>query len=217
MLSHPDRDHYSAFELLGCAYRIAELLHASNEEAESVVKDLRAKLDHECPEVYEIGARISALHADPTRPVPGMELDWRVLRPTTEFYSEEDDENENSLVLLLTYGDVRFLFVGDIESDGEAALRDIVLPEGPHVLKVSHHGSDTSTSFPFLEWADPELAVLSVDKDGLHATTMANLGQYGVPYLTTYANGTICVSTDGNAVWVTTNPLLFYGADSTGD
>lgn len=75
ILSHPDRDHYSAFELLGCAYRIAELLHASNEEAESVVKDLRAKLDHECPEVYEIGARISALHADPTRPVAGMELD----------------------------------------------------------------------------------------------------------------------------------------------
>ena len=111
---------------------------------------------------------------------------------------------KNSLMLLATYGDISFLFVGDIESAGEAALLDIALADGPLVLKVAHHGSDTSTSIAFLNWAQPDLAVISTKYDNPPASTALSL--LSIPYYMTSDAGTIHVSTDGEAIWVAGSP-----------
>ncbi len=130
-------------------------------------------------------------------------IEWVVLGPG-ELSTEVDSDNENSLVLLLTYGNVRFLFVGDIESDGEVALLDIDLPEGPLVLKTAHPGFDASTSTEFLAWADPELTVISTNDENPPASAAFSL--LGIPYYLTSDDGTIHVATDGESVWVATRP-----------
>jgi len=214
-LSHPDRDHYSALDVIGCVYRIEVVLHAATLQAKSAVDELLAELDCGCPELYESPPVAREVFADADSPVSGMEPDWRVLHPTSVFFAEEDDKNENSLVLLATLGRVSFLFLGDIEHKAELSLQATEALDGTLILKVAHHGSDSSTSIPFLEWANPELAIISADADDLHPDTAAILGDYGVPFLTTYDNATICVSTDGAAVWVTPGTLYGQQDDST--
>lgn len=67
--------------------------------------------------------------------------------------------NNDSLVLLITYGRRKVLLTGDIEAGVEAALVEQGLAD-VDALKVAHHGSRTSSTEAFLEAARPEVAVI---------------------------------------------------------
>lgn len=103
-----------------------------------------------------------------------------------------DNENDNSLVLEITFLGKTFLFTGDIsetvEKDIIPYLHDI------DILKVSHHGSDTSTSPSFLAKVKPEIAIISCGYKNRYnfpkAITLTNLKRYALIYLT-YENGNI--------------------------
>ena len=70
--------------------------------------------------------------------------------------------NDTSIILKIQYGSTSFLFTGDAEREAE----QVVLASGADlsatVLKVGHHGSDTSTTYPFLREVMPAYAVISV-------------------------------------------------------
>lgn len=75
---------------------------------------------------------------------------------------ENDDVNDTSIVLRVTYADRSFLFTGDAERGAE----EVLLEECPEllksdILKVGHHGSDSSTTYPFLRKVLPDIAVIS--------------------------------------------------------
>jgi len=76
----------------------------------------------------------------------------------------DTDTNASSLVLLLEYGAFRMLLTGDAPDDVEARLVEAGLPGDVDVLKVGHHGSATSTSWPLLRESTPELAVISAGR-----------------------------------------------------
>lgn len=75
------------------------------------------------------------------------------------------ETNDTSLILMVTYGDTRFLFTGDMETSAEVDLLDSGADLKADVLKVGHHGSDTSSSYRFLYETAPEHAVISVGED----------------------------------------------------
>ena len=204
ILSHSHVAHYGGFQVVFNQYEVWEFWRSFDtdpdpdpdqdyDEYRSFLVALAA--EGLVPRLLERGDRF----------VTGR-TEWVVLGPG-ELRTGKENDNENSLVFLLSYGDVRFLFVGDIESDGEAALLDIEIPESPLVLKVAHHGSDTSTSTEFLTWADPELAIISCDSDDLDDRVASDLDSEFIPYLQTWSSGTIHVSTDGEFVWVSTDTL----------
>ncbi len=87
------------------------------------------------------------------------------LQPMKDFFRmNPDDVNNNSVVLKLIYGERKFLFTGDIEGEAEQALIRYGDFLGADVLKIAHHGSNTSSSEEFVRSVKPEFAVISVSK-----------------------------------------------------
>jgi competence protein ComEC len=113
--------------------------------------------------------------------------------------------NDDSVVLALTLGDVTLLLPGDIEAAAERALD--AMPAA--VLKVAHHGSRTSSTPGLLARVSPRIAIVSAGHRSHfghpHPEVVARLGALGVPVLRTDRDGTITVSTDGHALWVSTH------------
>lgn len=114
------------------------------------------------------------------------------------------DNNNTSIVLRIVYGETSFLFTGDAEHDSEQAMCDANVPLKSTVLKVGHHGSDTSTSIYFLRAVMPEYAVISCGKNNKygHPTeqTLSRLSQAGVRVLRTDLQGDIVCTSDGKNV-----------------
>ena len=119
-----------------------------------------------------------------------------------------DDPNDASIVMMVTYGETSFLFTGDAERTAEADILDAGYDLSSTVLKVGHHGSDTSTSYPFLREIMPEYAVIQVGKDNSygHPTedTLSRLRDAEVKVYRNDLQGDIVCSSDGKTVSFTT-------------
>ena len=75
--------------------------------------------------------------------------------------SEEDINNRSVIVMAAVFGN-KFLFSGDAEKETEKDLIDSGINFDCDVLKVGHHGSNTSSTKSFLDIATPEYAAISV-------------------------------------------------------
>ncbi len=75
------------------------------------------------------------------------------------------ETNDTSIILKITHGDVSFLFVGDAEREAEQAVLNRECDLKSTVLKVGHHGSDSSTTYPFLREIMPTYAIISVGEN----------------------------------------------------
>lgn len=115
--------------------------------------------------------------------------------------------NNTSLVVKLTYKDVSFLFTGDIERDAESKLVATGADLSANVLKVAHHGSDSSSSYLFLRSVLPQYAIISCGKNNAynhpHKQTLDILSQAEIKTYRTDELGTIFVSSDGKNITVT--------------
>lgn len=115
------------------------------------------------------------------------------------------DLNNASVVCRLTAGEYRFLFTGDMEKEGEEALLKSGASLDAHVLKVGHHGSDTSSTPAFLKAVGPICSVISLGEGNTyghpHKVTLEKLSAYGDVYRTDL-NGTVVftVGEDGLTV-----------------
>jgi competence protein ComEC len=116
------------------------------------------------------------------------------------------DVNNNSTVLLVSYGAIDFLFTGDIQAEAEAAILASDPNLDAEILKVAHHGSNTSSTTPFLTAVGPDLAVISVgagNRFGLpSAEALQRLRDTGATLYRTDFHGTILVETDGASYMV---------------
>lgn len=120
-----------------------------------------------------------------------------------------EDTNNTSIVLMIRYGETSFLFTGDAEREAEQALLDSGAELKADVLKVGHHGSDTSTSYPFLREVMPEYAVISVGEGNSYEHPeegpLSRLRDAGCKILRSDLNGDIIISSDGKKLSITTD------------
>ena len=114
------------------------------------------------------------------------------------------DPNNTSLVIKVTYGQTDFLFTGDMELSAETDLLDSGANVKADVLKVGHHGSDTSTGYRFLYEADPDFAVISVGEGNSYGhpceQTLSRLEDADCAIYRTDKLGHIIAHSDGTTV-----------------
>jgi competence protein ComEC len=92
----------------------------------------------------------------------GGEVKITAIAPSSWLPTCKDDRNDCSILLRLDYCASSILFTGDAEKEEEALLD----PRGPAtLLQVGHHGSDTSSSAPFIAKVQPRYAVISAGKE----------------------------------------------------
>ena len=122
---------------------------------------------------------------------------------------QDNDTNNSSIVLKITYGDKSFLYTGDAERPAEQDILDAGYDISATVLKVGHHGSDTSTIYPFLREIMPQYAVISCGKDNIyghpHDDLLSRLRDANVTVFRTDLQGTIVCTSDGKTVSFTTD------------
>lgn len=114
----------------------------------------------------------------------------------------KNDQNNNSVVLKLHYGDFTMLFTGDIEAPTEALLyKEYGSELKSDVLKVGHHGSKTSSYYKFIEQVKPQYALISCgDFEKYHhpnKNVVGSLQHLGAKVYTTEKNGDLTITTDG--------------------
>lgn len=123
--------------------------------------------------------------------------------------NSEDDTNNSSIVLMITYGETSFLFTGDAEREAEEVILNSGVDLSAAVLKVGHHGSETSTSYPFLREVMPQYAIISVGTDNSygHPTEecLSKLRDADVTVYRTDLQGDIYCTSDGKTVTFATD------------
>ncbi len=129
------------------------------------------------------------------------------LGPRAEGYTgSSDDIDNNALIARVSYRSVSFLFAADVRADVERAMVRNGLSLDSTVLKVSHHGSSTSSCAQFLSAVSPSLAVVSVGVDNEyghpHESVLDGLRAQGCELLTTAQSGAVECISDGESVLV---------------
>ena len=132
-------------------------------------------------------------------------LDIRVLNPT---WPLTGDTNRDSIVLKVTCGAVDVLLMGDATTESEGSMLGWPALDSD-VLKVGHHGSNTSTSDAFLDEVTPEDAVISVGVGNTyghpHQETLDRLAAHGVTVYRTDQDGTVTLTSDCSTYSIVTS------------
>jgi len=201
ILTHPSADHVTGLVEVLQRYKVKQVLYPD--------------LDFESDIYGEWLRVIEEKDIEYTLAQAGQQIDLgegvviKVLNPQIPLLAgTESDIDNNGVVLNVSLGDVNFLLTADIvwEAEWELTTRRANLTST--VLKVAHHGSDTSTSHEFLAVVDPQLAVISVGKgnpyshpsDEVIERLEAKLGSENI--YRTDEQGTIEFTTDGERLWV---------------
>lgn len=191
-LSHPHEDH------IGGASDVIETVEVKN----IIMPDMAADsltFDRLLDAVENSGASLTRARAGDTYSLDGIEIE--LLSPSAE--DDYGEANNMSIVMRADFGNTSFMFVGDAESEVERALLDRGLVRKCNVLKVGHHGSQTSSTEAFIEALSPEIAVISCGRNSYghpHAETLSRLREHGADIFRTDRDGTVVVTSDGVSV-----------------
>lgn len=130
------------------------------------------------------------------------ELNIEIIAP--EESNSDNNLNNHSAVIRLQYKNNSFLFTGDAEKESESKMVSSRYDLKSDVLKVGHHGSNTSTTDSFLNKVEPKYAVISCGAGNTYGhpndEVMSKLGTKDVTIFRTDLDGTIVATSDGERI-----------------
>ena len=209
VITHPHADHIGQATKVMKNFEVREVWMSGYEHTTLLFEEL---LD-----------AILASNADYWEPRAGEtfpfgELKLEVLNPTASWR----DLHDSNIVIRAIYGDLAFLFTGDVERRTEQNIVGQELPLKSQVLQLGHHGSQTSSSLDFLVAASPDVAIYSAGINNPfchpHEEVVLRLMILEIPLYGTDRNGTIVAQTDGISYRIfreTGDPLQETGRQHT--
>lgn len=123
----------------------------------------------------------------------GRDINYKNIFLKYFYLGEYDNDNDNSLVYGLDINEYRFLFTGDISKNVERVFIQKYGPYDVDVLKLSHHGSDTSSSAYFISNILPKYGIISTSGQYNHPkkSVIKTLKRYNVEYFNTKYDKTV--------------------------
>lgn len=122
--------------------------------------------------------------------------------------SDYTETNDQSVVCMLSHGEMDFLFMGDAGKEVEREILDAVPTLDVEVLKVGHHGSSSSSDGGFIRSVSPDIALITCGYNNSynhpHSTTLQTLKRNAVTVFRSDLNGEIVLTSDGTTVTVAT-------------
>lgn len=193
--THPHADHIGGMDTVIKNFTIGRIYMPRVTTTTKTFEDVLAAIKYKGLNVNTAKAGIKIIDDGALQAV--------ILAPLSNEY---EDMNNYSAVVKVAWGEVSFLFTGDAEEQSERGMLASGAPLQADVLKVGHHGSQSSTSAAFLQSVDPQYAVICVgagnDYGHPHRETLARL--QGVNVLRTDLDSTVVFVTDGREINVTT-------------
>ena len=205
VLSHPHQDHVAGLVDVLDRFRVGAVLHAG-------IPFGNPAYDRLLTDAATTGVRIAVLRTGQALDLGGGTT-ARVLYPTQEDAEAplpEGDINNGSVVLRLELGGFAALLTGDAEAPIESVLASRGLLEAVDVLKVGHHGSNSSTTPDLVDAINPSVAIISVGADNEYGhpapETLATFASRpGIAVFRTDLQGDVEVVTDGTTLRVRTD------------
>jgi competence protein ComEC len=154
ILTHPDLDHVGGTQEILDTNIVKNLIISTENEY----------LDYKKKEIKESDLEVLKVN-NSNNILLNNDINLEILSPDK---GQEGDSNQNSIVNRLVYGNFEFIFMADADTEVERKLVAKGYFENKNtkkVLKVGHHGSDTSSSEIFLKKLKPEYCIISVGKD----------------------------------------------------
>lgn len=194
ILTHPHDDHVSGLIDVLKRYRVARVLYTGAlHNAPNYITWLKTVRDKKIP--------LTIIDKEQTINFGGG-CKLEILYPDESLLGRTADNlNNTSIVAKLIYGQTRFLLAGDMEAFNKKKLINNGTDLSADVLKVGHHGSDTSSSQEFLEKVKPSIAVIEVGKDNdfghPNLRIIKRLERIGAQIFRTDRDGTVKVVSDG--------------------
>jgi len=194
--THPHEDHIGGLDTVINTFNIENIYMPKVQHNTATFEDVLLAIQNKGLKINTAKAGSNILNIG--------NLNVEILAPVNDTYA---GLNDYSAVIKVTYENNSFLFMGDAESLSE---NEITADLKADMLKVGHHGSDTSTSREFLKKVKPTYAVISVGKDNSYGhpsnDILALLNEFDVNIFRTDEQGTIVARSDGNMILINKEP-----------
>ncbi len=185
--THPHTDHIGGLEEVINTFDIGSIYMPNAISTSKTYEDLLTTISNKGLKIKTAKSGVVVLDDD------NLKLEF--IAPNSDSYSEL---NNYSAVLKLTYLDNTFLFMGDAETLSED---EITYDVDADVIKVGHHGSDSSSGIEFVKKVSPEYAIIMVGEGNSYnhpyQSIIDRYESVGAKVLRTDLDGNIVCDSDG--------------------
>ena len=198
LITHLHMDHAGALAKIAMSFPIDNLIIPNRDSSAEAM-----------PTVNEAEKRVVAEKGKVFTATEGMNFNIGEFEVTLlAYFPDATKENDRSVITMAKIGNKKFLFTGDAEKATEADVLAEKLNIDCDVLKVGHHGSNSSSTSAFLKAASPEYAAISVGKDNMYShpsnKTLTALKNCGAKIYRTDKNGDISFYVENGNIRVET-------------
>lgn len=197
IITHPHDDH------MGCAasiindYNVLNIIMPKLDESNMVTTDAYEEFLNAV-----INKKVTAIAAEPGYSFSLGSAKVGIFSPM----QQDDNLNNMSVVTKIIYGETSFLFQGDAEKKVENALIKSNYDLSADVIKLGHHGSNTSSTSKYLNAVNPKAAIISCGADNSyghpHGEVLKRLEDANIDAYITALSGSITVTSDGSKITV---------------
>lgn len=149
ILTHYHDDHFGGLQAILASKKVgAVLLPDYNSKSKSLVRDI----------VQKKGVKIQSLNKISGITYKAMKL--KIICPNKY---DKETENNNSIILVGEIDGIKYAFLGDCEKEEEKYFLEFKEIYSCNIVKIPHHGLNTSSTEKFIKALNPEIAVVTSD------------------------------------------------------